>query len=132
MLFLLGEQESPAGRDWHNAAMTFPALPSEPPPRELTEADLVIQQPGVRAKLLVRLEDLYAWCEDGMAAGERPDPRFAELAVRILDREAKIFRLDRPPQETGDEVDERTDVMNQRAIAMAQLEALGSRESKAS
>lgn len=111
-----------------NATMPeFPVLP-----RELTEADIVAQQPAARGKLLARLEELYTWCEDGMAAGERPDPRFAELAVRIIDREAKIFRIDRPPQEQGDELDERSDVMNQRAIAMAQLQALSDRDPAAS
>jgi hypothetical protein len=98
-------------------------------PAELSEAEIAAQQAGVRAQLIARLERLWMYCLDniGGSEDEKADPRFAELAVRITDRIAKLYRLDRPPVEVPDDVDEVSDAAATRALVTAQLDALAAR-----
>lgn len=82
------------------AGITPPAVSL---PTTLDDADIARQAPAVRGQLLRRLEHLYGVCEDMVA--DVPDPRWAELAVRILDREAKLYRLDVKGAPADEEVD---------------------------
>jgi len=103
--------------------------------RELTEADVQAQQGAARALVLARLERLYAYCEANLGYGdggdfdgaEKADPRFAELAVRIIDREVKLYRLDRPAPVAGDDDDEGVERERTTAAVLAQLTQLEER-----
>lgn len=103
----------------------FPALP-----RELDEAALAVQAPLARGQLLSRLERLLRLAEDNLEGldGEKPDPRWAELAVRIVKEEAKLYRLDKPaPAEVPDEPDEAQDTTRLRSLVLAQMDELAAR-----
>lgn len=67
------------------------------PAPELSEDGLVTAAPMVRAETVRRLETLYELTQTQIHLAEevgRPvDPRWAELAVRILRETASIFRL---------------------------------------
>lgn len=119
---------------------TLPGLPNGPSagsggglpalPRELDEAGIAAQQAAARGQLLARLERLFRLAEDNVEGldGEKPDPRWAELAVRILDREAKLYRLDRPePEAPPEPVDEAQDTARVRLLVLAQVDELASR-----
>jgi hypothetical protein len=53
--------------------------------------------PMVRALLVERLEQIWSTCAPHVT-GEvgKPDPRFVEAGIRVLDRLAKLYRLDQP------------------------------------
>jgi len=96
---------------------------------ELTEAEVASQQPAVRGQLVGRLTRYLNWCEEQMGGDEDngADPRFAELAVRITDRLAKLYRLERAPQVVAEEINVVSDAARTRAIVSAQLRDLASR-----
>jgi hypothetical protein len=73
----------------------------EPAPRGLTDADLTKQASFVRSLVVQRLEQIWSTVAphvDGSLAeqGLRPDPRFIEAGIRVLDRLADIYRLKAP------------------------------------
>lgn len=53
--------------------------------------------PLVRALVVQRLEQIWSICEPHVT-GEtgKPDPRWAEAGIRVLDRLARLYRLDLP------------------------------------
>src|SRR5262245_25316073 len=63
---------------------------------ELNEERLAELTPAKRYQLHERLEKLFSKCAEELEAAEpgRGDARWADLMVRIVDREAKLFRLD--------------------------------------
>lgn len=65
------------------------------PNRAITEDDLAVAQPAIRAVIHERLEDLWAQCEESFGA-DRPDPRFSELGLRVLKELASLYRLGAP------------------------------------
>lgn len=94
-------------------------------PQAVSEDDIRAQQPAVRGQLLARLESLYQTCLGQLEDVDGPDPRWAELAVRITDRQSKLMRLD--PQaapEGGDDGAAAVEGPAMRAIASGQLDAL--------
>lgn len=70
------------------------------PPPELSEDGVAAASSLVRAETVRRLETLYELTQTQIHLAEevgRPvDPRWAELAVRILRETAGIFRLHKP------------------------------------
>ena len=71
----------------------------EPVPRGIGDEQLVSNAPLVRALVVERLEMLWRTCQpfiDGSAG--RPDPRFVESGIRVLDRLMRLYRLDTPAQ----------------------------------
>lgn len=52
--------------------------------------------PMVRALLVQRLEQIWSVCEPHVSGDVKPDPRFIEAGIRVLDRLAKLYRLDAP------------------------------------
>lgn len=53
--------------------------------------------PLVRALLVERLEQIWSTCEPHVTGGvPKPDPRFIEAGIRVLDRLAKLYRLEHP------------------------------------
>lgn len=53
--------------------------------------------PLVRALVVQRLEKIWSICEPHVT-GEagKPDPRWAEAGIRVLDRLSRLYRLDSP------------------------------------
>ena len=63
--------------------------------------------PLVRALVVQRLEQIWSTCEPHVTGAHgKPDPRFVEAGIRVLDRLAKLYRLDLPvpgsDQSSGD------------------------------
>ncbi len=52
--------------------------------------------PMVRALLVQRLEQIWSQCEPHVTGTVKPDPRFIEAGIRVLDRLARLYRLDAP------------------------------------
>lgn len=62
----------------------------------LGEDQLADNAPYVRALLVQRLEQIWSVCEPHVTGSVKPDPRFVEAGIRVLDRLARVFRLDQP------------------------------------
>lgn len=79
-------------------------------PRELTESDLSTQKAAVRALLVTRLEKIWNVCEPHIedALGTGTDVRMAELALRVIDRLAKLHEVSEPDRGRADLGDEAT------------------------
>jgi len=61
--------------------------------------------PLVRALVVQRLEQIWTVCEPHVTGDMgKPDPRFIEAGIRVLDRLTKLYRLDLPgpSQDAGD------------------------------
>lgn len=73
--------------------------------RSLSDADVEAQRDGTRGQVVAEFNRLYAMCMNEVGSGEdgTADVRYAELAVRILDRIVKLFQLDRVPRSSPDE-----------------------------
>lgn len=79
--------------------------------------------PLVRALVVERLELMWRNCEphiDGTMG--KPDPRFMEAGIRIVDRLSRLYRLD-APQQADNEPDSITTV-DKRELAAHALAAL--------
>jgi len=100
---------------------------------EITQGDYGIGEeevagsaPMVRALLVQRLEQVWAVCSPHVdGTFPKPDPRFIEAGIRVLDRLAKLYRLDSPltAAATGD----LDPVLTQREAAVAQVVELEAR-----
>ena len=63
----------------------------------ISEEELAESAPLARALVLQRLEMIWRSCQphiDGEAG--RPDPRYVEAGIRVLDRLMRLYRLDAP------------------------------------
>ena len=73
--------------------------------RGIREEELHESSPLVRALVVERLEKMWAACEPQiLGVAGKPDPRFMETGVRIVDRLIRLYRLDAPVpnQDAGD------------------------------
>ena len=67
------------------------------PERSLSEEQLAESSARVRYLVMERLERIWANCEPYMNGDEgKPDPRFIEAGIRVLDRLSRLYRLERP------------------------------------
>lgn len=75
-----------------------------PGPFELGEDLLAERAAANRAIALMRLEKIWQQVELNIDPELGADPRWAEIGLRVIDREAKLLRLDRPaaPDEQDD------------------------------
>ena len=64
-----------------------------PGPFELGEDLLAERAPANRAIALMRLEQIWAQVELNLDPELGADPRWAEIGLRVIDREAKLLRL---------------------------------------
>lgn len=113
-----------------NADRFAPVAWTEPGrlPVELTEEQVSSQQAQVRGQLVGRLERLWEYADRHMDEDGRPDPRFAELGLRALDRIIKLYRLSEPAPEKGpEEVLPELSRERTRALILGQLQELESR-----
>jgi hypothetical protein len=84
--------------------------------------------PLVRALLVTRLEQIWAACEPYIRGEDlngvrlRPDPRFIEAGIRVLDRLADIYRLSRPVPPTPTALEGLGDPRELVLAALAELE----------
>lgn len=60
----------------------------------IREEDVAASAPMVRALLVQRLEQIWSQCEPHVTGATKPDPRFIEAGIRVLDRLARLYRLD--------------------------------------
>lgn len=91
--------------------------------KAITETDVVAQRDGIRGQVAGEYQRLYAFCLENMGDdGEgKPDVRYAELGVRVLDRVVKLFRLDSAPVKLPDDAgDEVTSVTTARTMQIVQ------------
>lgn len=90
-------------------------------PRELTETDLVTQKAAVRSLLVLRLERIWRACEPHIddAVGTGTDVRMAELALKVIDRLAKLHEVTQPDrgQTLGGDEQTITQVRRQEVLA---------------
>lgn len=88
------------------------------------EEEVARSTPMVRALLVQRLEQIWAQCEPHVTGDVKPDPRFIEAGIRVLDRLAKLYRLDSPLSKTPDTVTDPHRLAVEAAVAqVAQMEA---------
>jgi hypothetical protein len=104
---------SGAGKPVHlDMHVPMDSMDNTPVPRfavELTEEQLQEQAPRVRGQLISRFEDMYRIVSAEIERGDleqRLDPRFVELAMRILDREMRLYRLTDAPKVAVEEPEE--------------------------
>ena len=79
---------------------------------ELTDEDIERMAPAVRGLVAKRLESLYRECQERLEDAEpgHQDARWAELKLRCLDRQSKLFRLDRGASAPVEEEDSAAEV----------------------
>ena len=96
-------------------------------PRKVDEEQLYQAQPMVRALIIERYESLYALVRTHVARAEEegrpPDPRWAEIGVRVLKELTSLYRLGVPPR-TDDADDDPLHGVDPAAIVLAQLDEL--------
>jgi hypothetical protein len=63
----------------------------------ISEEELAESAPLARALVLQRLEMVWRSCEPHINGDAgKPDPRFVEAGIRVLDRLMRLYRLDSP------------------------------------
>ena len=94
--------------------------------RGIGDAEIHDSAPLVRALVVQRAEKLWRSVEpycDGELS--KPDPRFIEAGIRLLDRLAKVYRLDQPvPSSEGSQ----GDLIPVSQLVLKQLEELEQRQ----
>lgn len=93
-------------------------------PTGIGEEQLADAAPLVRSLVVQRLESIWRTCQphiDGSAG--RPDPRFVEAGIRVLDRLMRLYRLDHPQPAGNDDAG----VIDAAALVEAELSALEQR-----
>lgn len=66
-------------------------------PTGIGEEQLADAAPLVRSLVVQRLETIWRTCQPHIdGTGGRPDPRFVEAGIRVLDRLMRLYRLDAP------------------------------------
>jgi hypothetical protein len=60
------------------------------------EEEVAGSAPMVRALLVQRLEQVWSVVQPHVDGTVKPDPRFIEAGIRVLDRLAKLYRLELP------------------------------------
>jgi hypothetical protein len=107
---------------------TLNPVSMDPVHPEITDALITESAGRVRWQIMRRLELVWQTCEPHLVTsveehGTPPDPRWAEIGLRALDRQAKLYRLDRPLAAV-DPDDEPVSESATRAAILASLEAL--------
>lgn len=91
---------------------------------ELGEDEIARQRDYARATALKRLESIWKQVELHLDEELGADPRWAEIGLRVLDREAKLFKFDKAP-EADEEADDPAVVgVDRGALVLEQLAEL--------
>lgn len=96
----------------------FAIEPEEAP--SLDDDQLVESRGRVRFLLLQRMELIWKQVEENLDPSVGPDPRWAEIGVRLLDRYSRLYGLDKNKPVTEDEVDESAGI-DRRELVLMQL-----------
>jgi hypothetical protein len=104
----------------------YPASMSEltNEPLSLDDEQIESAAPLVRALTLQRLE--LIWTEAERSLKGEADPRWAEIGLRVLKEEARLYRLDRTAASKEDEEDLYTQGVDRKRLVLEQLEMLAS------
>lgn len=74
-------------------------------PTGIGEEQLQSAAPLVRSLVVQRLETIWRTCQPHIdGTGGKPDPRFVEAGIRVLDRLMRLYRLDAPVPPAPDEL----------------------------
>lgn len=95
-------------------------------PFSLDDGQIEQAAPRVRALTLRRLEAIWDQVEKHLDPDVGADPRWAEIGLRVLDREARLYRLDRGKAPDPDEGEEWVGV-DRGALLLKQLEQVSER-----
>jgi hypothetical protein len=96
----------------------------QPGPFELGEDEIERQRAYARATALGRLEAIWKLVEQQLDPELGADPRWAEIGLRVLDREARLFRFDRAPKDDQDDEDPAIQGVDRGALVLEQLAEL--------
>jgi hypothetical protein len=92
----------------------------------LDDEQIINAQPAVRGLLLQRLEAIWKQVADHLDPDLGADPRWAEIGLRVLDREARLYRLDKV--RAVEEVEEMVGAgVDRHALVAAQLQEIAVR-----
>lgn len=83
--------------------------------------------PAMRALMVQRLEMIWEQVKTNLDPELGADPRWAEIGLRVLDREAKLYRLDRDKRVEPDEDEQHDGGVDRKALILGQLEELQAR-----
>lgn len=97
----------------------------------ISDEHLTQDAPYVRALVIARLEQAWRACEPHLMVQEnpatglvmRPDVRFVEAGIRIVDRLAALYRLHAPGKGTGEEREGREAVTSRVLAQIEEMEA---------
>lgn len=79
--------------------------------------------PLVRALAVQRLEQIWRACEPQiLGVSGKPDPRFIEAGIRVIDKLARLYRLDQPVPGLDRDPDERIPVVELVESGLRELE----------
>lgn len=96
----------------------------QPGPFELGEDEIERQRAYARATALGRLEAIWKLVEQQLDPELGADPRWAEIGLRVLDREARLFRFDRAPKDEQDDEDPAIQGVDRGQLVLEQLSEL--------
>lgn len=91
-------------------------------PLSLDDEQLLAAAPRVRALTLQRLE--LIWKEAERSLNSEADPRWAEIGLRVLREEARMYRLDKTAVVLEEEEDPFVRGVDRKAAVLDQLERL--------
>jgi hypothetical protein len=93
------------------------------------EEQVAASAPLVRALAVQRLEMIWRACEphihmsqEDLDLGRKPDPRFIEAGIRVVDRLTSIYGLLKPQAST--DVVDKTSLEEQRQAVLSQITSL--------
>jgi hypothetical protein len=90
---------------------------------QIDDEQIVKSKARVRFLLLQRMETIWRQVEDNLDPERGADPRWAEIGVRLLDRYARLYQLDKPKPVTEEEDDLGAGV-DRRQLVLQQLSEL--------
>lgn len=99
----------------------FALEPEETP--SLSDEQVAESRARVRFLLLQRMELIWQQVENNLDPQAGPDPRWAEIGVRLLDRFSRLYSLDKAPPVVEAE-DDLSSGIDRRALVALQLEQI--------
>lgn len=89
----------------------------------IRDEEIADSAPLVRALAVQRLEQIWRACEPQILGhAGKPDPRFIEAGIRVIDRLAKLYRLDDPVAGSLEQESEKIPVADMVTRGLLELE----------
>jgi hypothetical protein len=89
----------------------------------IRDEDIADSAPLVRALAIQRLEQIWRACEPQiLGVSGKPDPRFIEAGIRVVDRLAKLYRLEQPVAGTLEQDQDQVKVADLVSSGLRELE----------